>query len=89
MTVLVDHLVNAREGITVLDRAIETVVSTMGRFNGRDSTSYLDAYKAEMLMRNIPEDRRLIGFPRVVTLSIHADVLEIQADYRNWEEFEE
>ena len=89
MAAAVDRLVNAREGINGLDRAIETVVNTMGRFNGRDSTSYLDAYKAEMLMRNIPEDRRLTGFPRVVTPSIHTEVLEIQADCRNWEEFEE
>ena len=27
-------------------------------------------------------------FPRVVTPSIHTEVLEIQANYRNWLEFE-
>ena len=74
---------------SLVNRTIETVVNTMGRLNERDATSYLNAYKAEMLMQNIPEDRRLTRFPRVVTPSIHAQVLEIQADCRNWEEFKE
>ena len=88
MAVDVDRLVNAREGTSALDRAIEAMVDKIGRFNGKDATSYLEAYRAKMLMRNIPEDSRLSGFPRVVTPSIHAEVLEVQADYRNWADFE-
>ena len=88
MAVAVDRLVNAREGTGALDRAIESIVGTIGRFGGKDATSYLEAYRAEMIMRDIPTDRRLSGFPRVVTPSIHAEVLEVLAGCQTWEEFE-
>jgi hypothetical protein len=41
-----------------------------------------------MVMRDIPEDRRLSGFPRVATPSIHAEVLEVREECGTWEEFE-
>ena len=88
MAVAVDRLVSAREGTGTLDRAIESIVGTIGRFGGKNATSYLEAYRAEMIMRDIPADRRLSGFPRVVTPSIHAEVLEVLAGCQTWEEFE-
>ena len=88
IAVAVNRLVNAQESVGGLDRALETIVGTIGQFNGKDVASYLEAYKAEMLMRDISEDKRLSGFPRVVILSIHMEVLEVQADCRNWLEFE-
>ena len=57
MASAVDRIVSACEGTCALDRAIEAVVGTIGRFNGKDATSYLEAYRAEMVMRDIPEDR--------------------------------
>ena len=80
MAATVDHIVNACEGAGGLNRAIEMIVRMIGRFNGKDVKSYLEAYRAEMIMRDISEDKKLSGFPRVVTLSIHAKVLEIQDD---------
>ena len=77
MTVSVDRLVNAREGMSTFDKVVEAIVDMIGRFNGKDVTSYLEAYWAEMIMRYIPEDRRLSGFPRIVTPSIHAEVLKV------------
>ena len=65
MASAVDRIVNAREGTGALDRAIEAVVGTIGRFSGKDATKYLASYGAEMLMQDIPEERRLAGFPRV------------------------
>ena len=53
-----------------------------------DTTSYLEAYQAEMVMRDIPKDRRLAGFPWVVVSGIHAEVLEVRAERQTWEEFE-
>ena len=88
MASAVDRMVNAREGAGALDRAIEAVVGTIGRFTGKDATKYLASYGAEMLMRDIPEERRLAGFPRVAMPSIHAEVLEVRAESRTWEEFE-
>ena len=79
---------SAREGTDALDRAIEAVVGTIGRFSGKDATRYLASYGAEMLMRDIPEERRLAGFPRVAMLSIHAAVLEVRVENCTWEEFE-
>ena len=75
---VIDHLVNAQESTYGLDRAIETVVTTTSQFNGRDTRSYLEAYKAKILMQAVLEDRRLNRFSRVVTLSVHVEVLEIQ-----------
>ena len=72
----VDRIVSAREGTGALDRAIEVIVDTIGRFGGKDATSYLEAYRAEMVMRDIPEDRRLAGFPRVAMSGIDSEVLE-------------
>ena len=88
MASAVDRIVSAREGIGALDRAIEAVVGTIGRFNGKDATRYLASYGAEMLMRDIPEERHLAGSPRVAMPGIHAEVLEVRAESRTWEEFE-
>jgi hypothetical protein len=82
MASAVDQIVSAREGAGALNRAIEAVVGTIGRFGEKDATSYLEAYQAEMVMRDILEDWRLAGFPRVVMLSIHAELLEVQAESR-------
>ena len=67
MASAVDRIVSAREGTGTLDRAIEVVVSTISRFSGKDATSYLASYRAEMVMRDISEERHLTGFPRDLT----------------------
>mgnify|MGYP000040535999 CR=1 FL=1 len=77
MAAAMDSLVNAREGSSRLDKTIKTIVDTTCRFNGRDATSFLEAYKAEIRMRDIPEDKQLPIFARVFTPSIHVEVLEI------------
>ena len=59
MAVAVDRLVTAREGSSGLDKAIEMIVGTIGQFNGKDVMSYLEAYMAEFIMRDIPQDKRL------------------------------
>ena len=40
MALAVDRIVSAREGTGALDRAIEAVVSTIGRFSGKDATIF-------------------------------------------------
>ena len=40
MASVVDRIVSAREGTCALDKAIEAI----GRFGGKDATSYLEAY---------------------------------------------
>ena len=80
MASAVDRIVSTHEGTCALDRAIEAVIGMIGRFGGKDATSYLEAYRAEMVMRDIPEERRLTGFPRVAMPGIHAEVLEVGAE---------
>ena len=70
------------EGTGALDRATEAVVGTIGRFSGKDATSYLVSYRAEMLMRDIPEERFLARFPRVAMSGIHAEVLKVRTESR-------
>jgi hypothetical protein len=84
----VDRIVSGREGAGALDRAIEAIVGSIGRFDGKIATSYLDAYRAKMVMRDIPEDRRLSGFPRVATPGVQVEVLEVRDESGSWEEFE-
>ena len=67
MTWTMDRIVSAREGTGAVDRAIEAVVGTIGRFGEKNTTRYLEAYRAEMIMRDILVDRWLSRFPRVVT----------------------
>ena len=69
-----------------LAEAMASVVGTIGRLGGKDATSYLEAYRAEMVMGDILEDRRLAGFSRVAMSGIHAEVLEVRAESRTWEE---
>ena len=88
MASAVDRIVSVCECTGALDRAIEAIVGTIGRFGGKDATSNLEAYRAEMVIRDIPKDRQLAGFPRVATPGIHAEVLEVRAESRTWEEFE-
>ena len=57
MAAAIDRLVSVRESTSTLDRAIESIAGTIGRFNGKNAMSYLEAYQAEMIMRDIPEDR--------------------------------
>ena len=76
MASVVDRIVSACEGTSALDRAIEAVVGTISRFSGKDATSYLASYRVEVLMKDIPEERRLAGFPRVAMPGIHTEVLD-------------
>ena len=41
-----------------------------------------------MLTRDILEDRRLAGIPRMATPGIHVEVLEVRAERWTWDEFE-
>ena len=52
----IDRIVSARTGTGALNRAIKAIVGTIGRFDGKDATSYVEAFRAEMVMRDIPED---------------------------------
>ena len=44
MATTMDRIVNDLERTGALDRAIEVIASTIGRFGGKDVTSYLEAY---------------------------------------------
>ena len=44
MASAVDQIVSVREGTSALNRAVEVIVSTIGRFGGKDATIYLEAY---------------------------------------------
>ena len=79
MATTVNRIVSAREGTGALDRALEAIVGAIGRFSGKDAMSYLEAYRDEMVMRDILVNKWLSGFPWVVSSSIHAEVLEVQA----------
>ena len=88
MVAAMDRMMQERDNTTGLDRAIETVVGTMGRFDGKDVSRYLEGYRAEMLMRDVTAAKRLNSFARVVTPSLYGEILEMIAESGFWEEFE-
>ena len=47
------QMVQDKEDTISLDWAIETIVKTTGQFNSKDVSPHLEAYKVEMLMRDI------------------------------------
>ena len=51
------RMIYAWESTVGLDRAIETIISASSRFNGKDVSCHLEAYKAELEMRDIPKAR--------------------------------
>ena len=78
MTATMDRLINLRESTIWLDRAIEIIVGTSRRFNGKDVSHYVEAYIAKLLMRDILEARQLSSIMTVVSLSLHMDVIDLQ-----------
>ena len=88
MVVAMDRMMQERDNTAGLDRAIETVVGTMGQFDGKDVSRYLEGYRAELLMRDVIAAKRLNSFARVVTPSLYREILEMIAESSFWEEFE-
>ena len=50
MATTMDKMMQERENTTGLNQAIEMVIGTTGRFNGKDVSPYLEMYKVEMLI---------------------------------------
>ena len=44
MVAAMDRMLQERDNTAGLDRAIETIVGTMGRFDGKDVLRYLEGY---------------------------------------------
>ena len=79
MVVAVDCEVNVRESKSAPDKAIQTIVGTIGRFNGKETTSYLEA--GRNVDHGYPGGHRDVQIPSDRTPSI-------QAVCQNWMEFE-
>ena len=59
-----------------LDKAIEKIVDANGPINGKDVTRYLEGYKTEMWMMDIPVWKQLSSFARVVASNHYSRILE-------------
>jgi hypothetical protein len=62
MSALLAHLVLENSTPPGLNKAIDNLVETAGRFNGRNATRYLHTYEAEMLLRSISDITKLFTF---------------------------
>ena len=65
------------------------MVKRVGRFNGDRVPFYLEAYNAEMEVRDVDEALRLEIFYRVVAVQMHEEVKELREAHVSWEAFEE
>ena len=61
MAAAVDRIVSVGEGTGTPDRTIKAIVEMIGWFSGKDVTKYLEAYRTEMIMRDVPREWRLYG----------------------------
>ena len=60
-----------------VQQTVESVFHRVGRFNRDKVPFYLEAYNAEMAVRNIDEALRLEFFCWVVVVWMHAEVKEL------------
>ena len=65
------------------------MVNRVRRFNGDKVPSYLEAYNAKMVARDVDEALRLDFFCRVVAVQMHSEVRELRKAHNLWEAFEE
>ena len=59
MTIMMERMLRKRDNTIGLDKAIKKIVDANGRFDGKDVTRYLEAYKTEMRTMDIPVTRKL------------------------------
>ena len=57
MAAAMDRMMQERNNTEGLDRAIEMVIGTMGRFDGKDVSRYLEGYRVEMLIRDVTAEK--------------------------------
>ena len=76
-----------RERRDVDQQVVESVVEKVGYLNGDEVANILKPYNAEMTTRDVDEATRLKYFCRVVAVSIHKDVRELQEAHKSWVSF--
>ena len=89
MTRMIDQILQERDNVTSLDKAIERIVDAIGCFNGKEVTQYLKIYKTEMCKKGISQARLVTSSSRVATSSLYSQVLEIQVASQDWRTFEQ
>ena len=78
----------SRDNDVRVEKVVDRIVEIMGQFNGRNITEFLDAYKREMIQRNIYEARQISSFKRVVANNVQRWVIELQEGKTKWFEFD-
>ena len=68
---------------------VECVVERVGRFNGDDVPSYMQAYNEEMNAGDVDDALRLEFFCWIAAPRVHAEVKELGEALISWEAFEE
>ena len=71
MMAIVEQMMSSRDNDASVEKALERVVEIEGRFDGRNITKFLDAYKREMNQMDVSEARQISSFKRVVTVGKH------------------
>ena len=62
MMVIVKQMMRSRDNNASVDKAVDRTVEVMGQFNGRNITEFLDAYKREMVQRDVTAARQISSF---------------------------
>ena len=88
MMAIVEQMMSSRDNDASVEKALERVVEIEGRFDGRNITKFLDAYKREMNQMDVSEARQISSFKRVVTNNIQRRVIELQEGRTTWSDFE-
>ena len=88
MMVIMEQMMRSRDNDPSVHKVVDRTVEIMGQLNGRNITEFLDAYKREMVQRDMTEARQILSFKRVVANNIQKRVIELQEGKTMWSEFE-
>ena len=86
---LITELMAALNSSSGLEKAVENIVEKAVRFNGRNATWFLHAYKAEMLLQGIPDTLKLSTFNRLCTSTLQTQIAGLQVTNDTQSEFKE
>ena len=84
-----ERMLQEQRAMSEITTAVKRLVQRNGEFDGKDVSSYLRDYKAEMMRCRIPEGLQVISFNRVATDELQERIHKIQQQNSTWGSFEE
>ena len=89
MMVMFERMLQDYREMSEITTVVQRLVQQNGQFNGKQVSTYLRDYKAEMLRYGISERLQVISFNRVATDELQESIHGIRQQNPTWGSFEE